>query len=308
MEKKKKSSLIFWIVFLSLVALIIIFKDNIGLFVYEKFIIGNIEISEFKPNEYYRPNNYSYVQITDDFIAKDEKHLLNIYYTIINSGIDSFTFRCDKDYVNCLDDVDTLSNSQSVLSNINSFVHPYNSFSSVETQYDTLGKVILKVNKAYTDEEISAINNEIKKVIDTKNASIIDTRDLIKTFHDYIINNTKYDSNRSDRKIVDYKSDIAYGPLIEGYGLCGGYTDAMALFLDYYKIPNFKIISENHIWNAVRVDGKWYHLDLTWDDPISKSGKDILEYTFFLIKTEKLLQLEKEQHIFDQNIFKEVVW
>ena len=308
MEKKKKSSLIFWIVFLFLVALIIIFKDNIGLFVYEKFIIGHIEISEFKPNEYYRPNNYSYVQITDDFIAKDEKHLLNIYYTIINSGIDSFTFRCDKDYVNCLDDVDTLSNSQSVLSNINSFVHPYNSFSSVETQYDTLGKVILKVNKAYTDEEISAINNEIKKVIDTKNASIIDTRDLIKTFHDYIINNTKYDSNRSDRKIVDYKSDIAYGPLIEGYGLCGGYTDAMALFLDYYKIPNFKVISENHIWNAVRVDGKWYHLDLTWDDPISKSGKDILEYTFFLIKTEKLLQLEKEQHIFDQNIFKEVVW
>ena len=130
-------------------------------------------------------------------------------------------------------DVDTLSNRQSVLSNINSFVHPYNSFSSVETQYDTLGKVILKVNKAYTDEEISAINKEIKKVIDTKNASIIDTRDLIKTFHDYIINNTKYDSNRSDRKIVDYKSDIAYGPLIEGYGLCGGYTDTMALFLSY---------------------------------------------------------------------------
>ena len=308
MEKKKKSSLIFWIVFLTLVALIIIFKDNIGLFVYEKFIIGHIEITEFKPNEYYRPNNYSYVQITDDFIAKDEKHLLNIYYTIINSGIDSFTFRCDKEYVNCLDDVDSLSNSQSVLSNINSFVHPYNSFSSVETQYDTLGKVVLKINKAYSEEEIAAVNNEIKKVIDSKNASIIDTRDLIKTFHDYIINNTKYDSNRSDRKIVDYKSDIAYGPLIEGYGLCGGYTDAMALFLDYYKIPNFKVISENHIWNAVRVDGKWYHLDLTWDDPISKSGKDILEYTFFLIKTEKLLQLEKEQHIFDQNIFKEVVW
>lgn len=308
MEKKKKSSLIFWIVFLTLVALIIIFKDNIGLFVYEKFIIGHIEITEFKPNEYYRPNNYSYVQITDDFIAKDEKHLLNIYYTIINSGIDSFTFRCDKEYVNCLDDVDSLSNSQSVLSNINSFVHPYNSFSSVETQYDTLGKVVLKINKAYSEEEITAVNNEIKKVIDSKNASIIDTRDLIKTFHDYIINNTKYDSNRSDRKIVNYKSDIAYGPLIEGYGLCGGYTDAMALFLDYYKIPNFKVISENHIWNAVRVDGKWYHLDLTWDDPISKSGKDILEYTFFLIKTEKLLQLEKEQHIFDQNIFKEVVW
>ena len=304
----KKRRIIFWFVFLLFVALIIIFKEPIGLFVYEKFIIGDIEITEFTPNEYYKANNYSYVQITDDFVAKDKNHLLNIYYTIINSGIDSFTFRCDRSYETCLDDVDTLSNSQSILSTLNSFVHPYNSFSSVETQYDTLGKVIISVNKSYSEDEINEINIKMQDIINTKLSSTIDNRDLIKTIHDYIIKTTKYDSNRSDRKIINYKSDTAYGPLIEGYGLCGGYTDAMALFLDYYKIPNFKVISENHIWNAVKLDGKWYHLDLTWDDPISKSGNDILEHTFFLIRTDKLLELEKEQHIFDQNIFKELIW
>jgi len=303
-----KKSVIFWVIFLTIAALIIIFKEQIGLFIYENFIIIDIEITEFEPNEYYKPNNYSYVQITNDFVAKDEKHLLNIYYTIINSGIESFTFRCDKNYSTCLDDVETLSNNQSILSNINSFIHPYNSFSSIETQYDTLGKVVVSINKSYTEEDIKVIDAEVKNIIDTKLTTSIDTRDLIKNIHDYIINITKYDSNRSDKKIINYKSDIAYGPLFEGYGLCSGYTDAMALFLDYYKIPNFKVISENHIWNAVKVDGNWYHLDLTWDDPIEKSGKDILEHTFFLIKTDKLLQLEKEQHIFDQNIFKEMIW
>ena len=80
----------------------------------------------------------------------------------------------------------------------------------------------------------------------------------------------------------------------------------MALFLDYYKIPNFKIISENHIWNAVFVDNKWYHLDLTWDDPVSNNGKDVLEYTFFLISSDELNDIEKEQHVFDKEVFSEI--
>lgn len=304
----KKSSIIFWAFFLTCIGCLIIFRDHVDTFIYNYIIIKDIEITEFTPNQYYKPSNYHYVQITKDFVAKDKEHLLNIYYTIINSGIDSFTFRCDRLYETCLNDVDNLSNNQSILSNLNSFVHPYNSFSSIETQYDTLGKVVIKVNKSYSEKDINEIDLVMKSIIDTKLKSTIDTRDLIKTIHDYIINTTKYDSNRSDRKIINYKSDIAYGPLIEGYGLCGGYTDAMALFLDYYKIPNYKVISENHVWNAVKLDGKWYHIDLTWDDPISKSGKDVLEHTFFLIKTDKLLELEKEQHKFDQDIFKELVW
>ena len=94
--------------------------------------------------------------------------------------------------------------------------------------------------------------------------------------------------------------------MIEGYGLCGGYTDAMALFLDYYNIPNFKVITENHVWNVVKINDKWYHLDLTWDDPVASSGKDVLEHTFFLITTKKLEGIEKQQHIYDKAVFKEV--
>ena len=133
-----------------------------------------------------------------------------------------------------------------------------------------------------------------------------DEREIIKIIHDYIINNTKYDSDKSDRNIEKYNSNIAYGPLLQGYGLCGGYTDAMAIFLDYYDIPNYKVISENHIWNAVYLNNKWYHLDLTWDDPVMKDGSNTLEYTFFLITTKGLEEQATNQHIFNKSVFSEV--
>ena len=80
----------------------------------------------------------------------------------------------------------------------------------------------------------------------------------------------------------------------------------MAIFLNYYNIPNFKVVSSNHIWNAVYLDGNWYHLDLTWDDPVIVDGSDTLEYTFFLITTDELEELETNQHVFDRKVFSEL--
>ena len=286
-----------------LLGIIYYYKDDIVRIVYDN-LNNTIKISELKPNKYYREANYEYVQTTNDFEANNYQELLNIYYTVVSSGVYDFTFKCD--YDDCLNDVDYISNSQQILSNINSFVHPYNSFSSIETKYNTVGQVDIHVNKLYTEDDIAKIDEKIdiinKKYIKNETNNI----KIIRTIHDYIINTTKYDSDRSDLKIVKYKSNIAYGPLIEGYGLCGGYTDAMALFLDYYNIPNFKVITENHVWNVVKINDKWYHLDLTWDDPVASSGKDVLEHTFFLITTKKLEGIEKQQHIYDKAVFKEV--
>ena len=146
----------------------------------------------------------------------------------------------------------------------------------------------------------------MKEIITKQVKNTKDEREIIKIIHDYIINNTKYDSDKSDRNIEKYNSNIAYGPLLQGYGLCGGYTDAMAIFLDYYDIPNYKVISENHIWNAVYLNNKWYHLDLTWDDPVMKDGSNTLEYTFFLITTKELEGQATNQHIFNKSVFSEV--
>lgn len=281
-------------------------RNEINTFYLTHFSKENKNIELKYKNDYSRDFSYNYVKKTDDFVAKNKEHLINIYYTIIDSGIDNFSFYCSSEYKNCISDVSIIANSQVILSNINSFVHPFNSFSSVETKYDSLGKVTLKINKAYSKEQIKEINQKVNDIITNQVKNEKDKKEIIKIIHDYIINNSKYDSDKSDKNISNYQSNIAYGPLLQGYGLCGGYTDSMAIFLDYYKIPNFKVISENHIWNAVYLNGEWTHLDLTWDDPVVSDGSNVLEYNFFLISDKELNELSTNQHVYDKDVFSEI--
>lgn len=295
-----------FLILVSILGITFYFREDISIFYLTHFSTEDKVIELDYKNEYYRDFYYNYVHETNDFNVKNKEQLIDIYYSIINSGIDKFTFYCSKSYEDCITDVTSLANNQVILSNINSFVHPYNSFSSIETKYDSLRRVTLKINKSYTDEQIKEINEKVQEVVDNKVKDTKDKREIIKIVHDYIINNSKYDSQKSDKNIDMYASNIAYGPLLQGYGLCGGYTDAMAIFLDYFDIPNYKVISENHVWNAVYLDGKWYHLDVTWDDPVMKDGSDALEYSFFLITTKQLQEEESNQHQFDTSVFSEV--
>lgn len=276
--------------------------------VYNKLFlkIGTEVVSLGDKNEYYRDYDFDFVQNTNDFSPKNRQDILNIYYTAINAGKNTFTFYCPSSYKECLNEVDNLANDQTTLSHINNFVHPFNGFKNIETEYDSLGKVKIKIEKSYTKDEIEKVEKKVKSIekeVVTSNSSL---EDNIKNIHDYIINNSKYDSNRSDNNIVKYKSDISYGPLIEGYGLCGGYTDAMELFLEDLNVKSFKVSSENHVWNAVYLNNSWLNLDLTWDDPVTTDSSDVLNHDFFLITTEKLASLETSQHSFDLTIYSEL--
>lgn len=257
-------------------------------------------------NDYSRDYSFNFVSLTDDFSPKNYQDLLNIYFTILNSGEDEFSFYCQDDYKECLTDVDNLANDQKTLSAINNFVHPFNSFKHLETTYDDYGKVTLKIDHIYNSSEIKLINAKVKEIEKEIWNSTMNDEEKIKQAHNYIINNSKYDKDRSDNNIVNYKSDTAYGTLLEGYSLCGGYTDAMELFLENLNIKSYKIASENHVWNAVNLNNTWYHLDLTWDDPITNDGSDILEYNFFLITTPELEEIENEQHNYDKTIYSEL--
>ncbi len=270
------------------------------------FVKEEKEVTLTASNDYTRDYDFNYVKRTDDFTPSNYQDLLNIYYTVLNSGEEEFSFYCTDEYSECINDVDSLANNQKVLSTINNFVHPFNSFRHLETSYDDYGKVTLKIEHIYSNNDIKLINAKVEKIEKEIWNSSMSNEDKIKEAHNYIINNSKYDKDRSDNNIVKYKSDTAYGSLLEGYSLCGGYTDAMELFLEDMGIKSYKISSENHVWNAVYLNNAWYHLDLTWDDPITTDGSDILEYNFFLITTSELSELEGEQHNYDKNVYSEL--
>ena len=257
-------------------------------------------------NEYFRDYDFQFVQNTDDFEPNSKQDLYNIFYTVINSGMDNFTFYCPDSYSSCLDEVEVLANDQDMLSHINNYVHPFNGFNHIETQYDSLGKVNIHIEKSYSESEIDDVEREVERL--SSELIVAGDTDInnIRRIHDYIIDHSVYDSNRSDYNDTTYRSDIAYGPLLQGYGICGGYTDAMELFLEELGIESYKISSEQHVWNAIYLDGEWYHLDLTWDDPVTSTGENLIEHNFFLIDTPTLLELEQTEHNFNQDIYPEL--
>ena len=288
---------------LTILLLVYSFREEIFIFYNTYCIPIEKKITELEKNAYFRNYDFPYVQNTDNFIPDNKEDIKNIYYTVVNSGMTNFTFYCPNDYKECVNDVNEVANDQTTISNINNFVHPYNSFKSLKTQVDTSGKINIEIEKVYTEEMIILIDykiSEIYKEIDKSEDKV----ETIRAIHDYIIDKTKYDKNRSDNKIIKYKSDNAYGVLIEKYGLCGGYTDAMMLFLEKLNVKSIKISTENHIWNYVNINNEWLHLDLTWDDPISSTGENILDDTYFLITDKELKDIEKTEHNYDEDTYK----
>ena len=276
-------------------------------------------------NEYYKNYNYKFVSNTKNFIPYGKQDLLNIVYTAINSGVTNFTFYCSKVYQNCLEDINNFSNDANMLTHLNNFVHPFNSFKNIRTIISDSGEVTLEIDYLYSKDEIKAINDEINKLLpellkeaeklnenetDPKNSEY----NKIKVIHDYIINNTKYDL--TDNK--ENKSFNAYGALFNHLATCNGYTDLMAIFLTKMGYNNYKIATtegteenaEGHVWNAVNINNEWLHLDLTWDDPVSSDGKDYLYHKYFLITTEELKtadsNITSKEHEFDTSIYLEL--
>ena len=258
-------------------------------------------------NDYKKEYDFMFVERNDSYIPYSLKDIRNIFFSVINNGWDEFTFYCPTEYEDCVKDIQTISGNEVLLTDINNYVSPFNSFTSIETTYDDSGEINVKIHKLYTEEKINQINDKVNKIIkDNINNSMSDEA-KIRVIHDYIINNTEYDTVRNNEGTSEYDSNTAYGTLIQHKAICSGYADAMELFLNKFGIKNYKVASKTHVWNAVYINNKWLHLDLTWDDPVSARGP-ILDHKYFLITNQKLVETDDgntETHIFDKSIYLE---
>ena len=94
--------------------------------------------------------------------------------------------------------------------------------------------------------------------------------------HDWMVAHGRYDSNTLSQ-LPDFQenpnNDNPYGFLVDGVGICLGYTRTFQLFMDLLGIECITVEgtahsgTADHAWNQVRLDGEWYCVDVTWDDP-----------------------------------------
>jgi len=293
----------FSIFMLSLITLTIIYQKNIS-FSLAKMLDSQNSIVIENDNNYKRYYSYYYVKPNDNFVPYSYNELVNIIYNLLNNGWPDFTFYCPIEYVSCLDDIKEITQNNIILTHINNYVHPYNNFSNIKTTIDSSGQIVIGVNKLYTESQIAEIEFKVSEIMNLYVNKVASLEDKIKVAHDYIINNTHYDLKKANNE-SPYQSNNAYGPLIEGQGICSGYADAMAIILTKLNVPNFKIASETHVWNAVYLNEKWYHLDTTWDDQIDTSGDERLIHKFFLINSVNLKKYASTDHNFDVKVYQE---
>lgn len=294
---------------------VIVYNEQISTYIVNNYIYNKNATIEINKNEYSLNKNYEFVQITDEFVAKDYQHLLNIIYTILDSGQEEFYFYCSDDYKNCLNDIDTLIPSDKneshydVLSDINNLVHPYNSYKKLTVVMNNYGKIIVKVSKQYNNDQVNYINSEIDKIKNNYIKNTMTDKEKVQTFHDYIINTTKYDkeraNNMNNEEYKNSESHTANGLLKNRLALCGGYSDIMSIYMSQLNIPNIRISADKHVWNLVYIDGKWLHLDATWDDPVTNTGAQILIHDYFLIDTNTLFKLDNHEHNYNRTFYKE---
>lgn len=289
---------------------IYIHHAKITKFIMVNFVYKNDNVIQTN-NQYKRGYNWNYVKTTTDFTPHKRQDILNIFYTALDDGWNELTFYCPDDYPGCLNDVKEITEEDYTLSNINNFVQTFNSYNTIYVNVNNFGRVHIEIEKLYTESEIKTITKKIDEIYDQIIQDKMTDEEKIKTIHNYIINHTVYDQERAktviDRTSTDFKhpSNLALGPLTTGKAICGGYADTMALFLDKMKIKNYKISSDSHIWNLVYLDGKWKHLDLTWDDPVVNTGENMLLYDYYLITYDQLISKNSAQHTFDETIYTE---
>ncbi|MBR6029434.1 MAG: hypothetical protein IKP40_10125 [Clostridia bacterium] len=107
--------------------------------------------------------------------------------------------------------------------------------------------------------------------------------DRERAIHDYICANVVYFTD----DISDNDNDCAIGGLLNGLADCDGYSDTFFLLCNMAGIPcrfvhgttlqdKDKNSDSTHMWNAIRLDGKWVMTDVTWDD--SEHGTTYLYY------------------------------
>lgn len=122
-----------------------------------------------------------------------------------------------------------------------------------------------------------------------------------KAIHDYIVNNTRYDT----RSYVPEESYTPYGVLINGVAVCQGYAYATALLLNMAGVKSIVVVGTAgggpHAWNIVQINGQYYHLDTTWDDPVVLTGnntiKNVLRYNYFNLSDSEIAK----DHYWERN-------
>lgn len=146
---------------------------------------------------------------------------------------------------------------------------------SITCEFDSLSD--------YSSEELLAMLGELESAADKIIAGMPDGLDdfgKVIYIHDYIAENTVYDEFNADNDISGLW-DTSYGCLVQGKAICGGYAEGFSYMMKCLGIESGVVTGDvtdengeisGHAWNYINLNGRYYWLDVTWDDTDDKNN------------------------------------
>lgn len=165
---------------------------------------------------------------------------------------------------------------------------PYIHYTIASYSYDYRGTsssadVTVRLTYRETGSQTEYVNKRVKSVLGSIMKSGMNDHEKVKAINDWVVLNLKYDTT--------LEKYTAYDGLSTGSTVCQGYSLLTHKLLKEAGIQN-KIVEgtaypegnpqgQLHAWNLVLLDGKWYHLDTTWNDPVPDRDGAV-SYTYYL--------------------------
>ena len=159
--------------------------------------------------------------------------------------------------------------------------------------YDHADSVEIVPDYLFDKKKLKTHQQAMKARVDklSRPAMQLSKQEQLQYIHDFICENVRYD------KLKKAYSHEIIGPLGQGVGVCEGIAKAVKILCDALGIWCIIALCDNnpekgikyrHMWNVVRIDGKYYHLDATFDNSLGK--EDIIRYDYFNLSDTQLFK------------------
>ena len=125
--------------------------------------------------------------------------------------------------------------------------------------------------------------------------------------HDALLRQGSYDETVYDPSTPQGRphSSDPYGMLVEGYGICLGYATSFQLLMDLAGVECITVVgassrsTSDHAWNMVCLEGEWYCVDPTWNDPavwedVPEPDWDWCHHRYFNVTSDYMRQTDHQ--------------
>ena len=132
---------------------------------------------------------------------------------------------------------------------------------------------IFTISATYYDNynQEQYIDSKTEEIINSLNLNNLSEYEKAAKINEWIYNNVKYDYN-----VVDYLPFTPYNALVSGKAVCQGFSTLTYLLATKAGLNTHIIRSDNHSWNVVEIDGKWYYWDTTLNHSANNPNKYFL--------------------------------